>query len=60
MQKNAYNKEVIIETHIFNKKIWLKSKYIKIKKNYMLKNKFFGFFLYITYNEKASLQIKAL
>ena len=39
--KKAYNKGVKSHSYILGKKVWLNSKYIKIKKNKKLENKFF-------------------
>ena len=40
----AYNKDVKPKIYVFNNKIWLNSKYIKIKQNEKLKAKFFRLF----------------
>ena len=41
-QKLAHNKGVKPQSYTFGKKIWLNSKYIKIKHNQELEAKFFG------------------
>ena len=42
LQKRAHNKGVKSRSYAPGKKVWLNSKYIKIKRNKNLKNKFFG------------------
>ena len=42
LQKQAYNKGVKPKSSIPDNKVWLNSKYIKIKQNRMLEAKFFG------------------
>ena len=44
-KKQAYNKKIKLQSYISSKKIWLNSKYLKIKQNCKLKTKFFCFFL---------------
>ena len=41
LQKKAYDKGVKDRNYTLGKKVWLNSKYIKIKKNKKLENKFF-------------------
>ena len=42
LQKRAYSKKIKSFSYILCKKVWLNSKYIKIKKNKKHKSKFFG------------------
>ena len=42
LQKKAYTKRVKSHSYTPDKKVWLNSKYIKIKKYKKLENKFFG------------------
>ena len=42
LQKRAHNKDVKSSSNAPGKKIWLNSKYIKMKRNKKLENKFFG------------------
>ncbi len=44
LQKRTDDKEVKNRNYASSKKIWLNNKYIKIKQNKKLKNKFFGLF----------------
>ena len=44
LQKQVHNKETKLKSYVFYEKIWLNSKYIKIKYNQKLKVKFFRFF----------------
>ena len=44
LQKRAYNKGVKNRSYALGKKVWLNSKYIKIKRNKKLESKFFGSF----------------
>ena len=44
LQKQAYNKAIKPRSYIFSNKVWLNSKYIKIKQNQKLKTKFFRLF----------------
>ena len=43
-QKRAYNKGVKPRSYVPSDKVWLNSKYIKIKQNRKLEAKFFGLF----------------
>lgn len=43
-EKQAYDKVVKFRNYALSNKIWLNSKYIKIKYNGKLKTKFFGLF----------------
>ena len=42
LQKQAHNKEVKLKSFALDEKIWLNSKYIKIKWNSKIEAKFFG------------------
>ena len=42
LQKRAYNKVVKPRSYAFDKKVWLKSKYIKTKRDQKFEAKFFG------------------
>ena len=44
LQKRAYNKGVKPKNYVLSNKIWLNSKYIKIKQNQILETKFFRSF----------------
>ncbi len=44
LQKRAYDKQVKSQSYAPGEKVWLNSKYIKTKRNKMLKIKFFGLF----------------
>ena len=59
MQKSTHNKETKYENYIFGKKILLDNKYIKIKSNYKLKIKNFGFFqvLHLVNNQAYKLKL---
>ena len=59
-QKQAYNKNVKPKNYILNNKIWLNNKYIKIKKNYKLKFKFFSLIQVLYLVEKQAYKLKQL
>ena len=42
LQKRAYNKGAKLWSYALGEKVWLNSKYIKTKRNWKLKAKFFG------------------
>ena len=44
LQKQAYNKSVKPKSYAPDDKVWLNSKYLKIKQNRKLKAKFIGLF----------------
>ncbi len=59
LQKRAYDKEVKSYSYAPGKKVWLNSKYIKIKPNKKLENKFFGPFrvLHTVGNQAYKLEL---
>lgn len=44
LSKQRHDKDIKPQNYILSKKVWLNSKYIKIKWNYKLENNFFGLF----------------
>lgn len=58
LQKQTYDKDVKLWCYILANKIWLKSKYIKIKPNQKLEIKFFSFFQVIYLVSKQSYKQK--
>ena len=44
LQKKAYDKGMKPTNYALGEKVWLNSKYIKIKQNWKLEAKFFGLF----------------
>ena len=58
LQKRAYDKGVKNRSYTPGKKVWLNSKYIKMKKNKKLKSKFFGPFQVLHIIEKQMHQLK--
>ena len=58
LQKKAYNKGVKSRSYTPSKKVWLNSKYVKIKKNKKLKNKFFGPFQVFYVVEKQAYKLE--
>ena len=58
LQKRAYNKEVKPRSYTLGKKVWLKSKYIKIKWNRKLEAKFFGPFRVLYLIEKQVYKLE--
>ena len=61
IQKRAHDKRVKSYSYALEKKFWLNSKYIKTKRNWKLKAKFFGFFqmLYLVGKQVYKLQLLA-
>ncbi len=59
LQKRAHAKGVQSCSYTLSKKVWLNSKYIKIKRNKKLKNKFFELFwvLYIVEKQVYKLEL---
>ena len=59
LQKQAYNKSVKPRNYAPNDKVWLNSKYIKIKQNQKLEAKFFGPFrvLHLVENQVYKLEL---
>ena len=60
LQKRAYNKGVNLRSYAPGDKIWLNSKYIKIKQNQKLKAKFFELFRSFTSFRQQSLQTQII
>lgn len=58
LQKRAYNKGVESRNFAPDKKIWLNRKYIKIKRNKKLENKFIGSFRVLHIVEKQTYKIE--
>ena len=58
LQKRAHNKGVKNQNYAQGKKIWLNSKYIKIKRNKKLKNKFFRPFWVFHQVEKQAYKLE--
>ena len=59
LQKKAYDKDMKPQSYTPEEKIWLNSKYIKIKQNQKLKAKFFGLFqiLYLVGKQAFKLDL---
>lgn len=58
LENRAHDKNVKLRSYIYKKKIWLNSKYIKIKQNQKLKAKFFGLFYMLHLVRKQVHKIK--
>ena len=57
LQKRAHDKEVKSNSYTLSEKVWLNSKYIKIKKNKKLESKFFGPFQVLHVVEKQAYKL---
>ena len=59
LQKRTYNKKIKPRSYALGEKIWLNSKYIKIKRNQKLEAKFFKSFrvLYLVDNQAYKLEL---
>ena len=60
LQKQAHNKDVKPRSYASGNKIWLNSKYIKIKCNQKLEAKFFGQFQVLRLVEKQAYKLELL
>ena len=58
LQKRAHDKRVKPQSYSPGKKVWLKSKYIKIKRNRKLEAKFFGPFQVLHSIEKQAYKLE--
>ena len=58
LQKRAHNKGVKSRSYAPGKKVWLNSKYIKIKRNKKLESKFFGPFQVFYLVEKQAYKLE--
>ncbi len=60
LQKKAHDKRVKSRSYTLGEKVWLNSKYIKMKKNNKLKNKFFGPFRVLHVVRKQAYKLELL
>ena len=60
LQKRYYNKHVRLKSYVPGEKVWLNSKYIKIKRNRKLEAKFFGIFRILYPIGKQAYKLKLL
>ena len=58
LQKQVHSKDVKLRSYAFNDKIWLNSKYIKIKQNQKLEIKFIGLFQVLYLVRKRAYLLK--
>ena len=58
LQKRAHNKGVKPKSYVSDDKVWLNSKYIKIKRNRKLEAKFFGPFWVFYPVEKQAYKLE--
>ena len=60
LQKRAHNKRIKNRSYVPGKKVWLNSKYIKIKINKKLERKFFRYFRVFYVVEKQAYKLELL
>ncbi len=58
LQKTAHNKAVMSRSYVSGEKVWLNSKYIKMKRNKKLEIKFFGLFQVLHTVEKQAYKLE--